>query len=895
MTRRRRYLILLLIPLVLLGASAALVLSLPAERIASLAASRAGAALGREVHFGGAGIHLFPRPAVELRDVRVAGVPGDTVALLRIEALGLRPSILPLLRRQVVVDAVVLDRPIVRVVVDRAGRSNLPSFGGRGSETAGSGGAAAFVVRKLEVRDGSIEYRDAGKGTLVRLDGLDQRLSFSGQLNDGELSSIRTDGSLDIASLSASLPGALAVPVRGIRLHLEHEGTLDRRADVLQVERLKLGVQDVELEGTGRVDHVADSTARSVDFRLETGTFDIARLLASLPASLRDRAKAAGHALDAGGDARLAARIHGPAGSGHKPEVAGVLTLSDASLALRPGGPLVSGVKGDVAFSLDSLSSPRLSGDVLGRPMALAFRVSDFAAPQGRAAFRGTLDLARLDGLGLLPDSVDATGTVALDMRAAGSVLQPATAAVEGSATLAKVAVRTPSLSQPVRVASGRLVLAGRDLRGEALRAALGKSDVTTDFSFRDWLAFALHDSTRLPALDFDARSRRLDLDELRPDPSPYRYSQLFWARMRGTQVDGMTAEQAADSAGLGLPDLPHLALNGRLRAGTLRNGGTDFQDVDLSLVGRGGQIEMRAGSFRMMGGGVQLAGELGAAAAPGAARPLQLTFQVKDVGIEPFLQQFTAFHDRLSGGMLFAGNARLAVDQHLLPERETVAGDGQMTLADGRLIAWPVLQALAERLGVPALDTLAFQQWNGSLRFAGPRLLLRDSKLTAGDAEIQLAGWFDVNGTLDIGGTILAPAEWTSRLPGQAARLAAAGARPDGRIPVGVAITGTAAKPGLQLDFSEAAGQAARAARERAEQEAKAEAQKALQRAAEKAVGPLPAVTDSASAVVDTAKQKLQRAVGDKLRSFLAPKKAQPDSTRPDTVRPDTTGSARP
>ncbi len=890
MSRRRRYLILFLIPVALLGICAAVVLSLPAERVAALAASRAGEALGREVQFGGVGVHLLPRPAVELRDVRVAGAPGDSTPLLQMDRVALRPRILPLLRRQVLVDAVILDRPVLRVAVDSSGVSNLPELSGGDTSPTGSGRAAAFAVRRLDIHDGSMEYTDARKGT-VRLDGVQQRLSVSGELRGGQLGSVETDGELDVAALSASLPGVLAVPIEGVRVRLEHLGTLDRRADVLQIERLKLRVQDIELEGSGRIDHMADSLARTVDFRLETGRFDIGRLLASLPATLRERAEEAGHALDAGGEARISARVQGAAGSGRRPDIAGMLTLSGASLALRPGGEVVSGLRGDIAFSLDSLSSERLTGSLTGRPMALAFRVSDPAAPQGRMAFRGALDLARLDALGLLPDSVDAKGTVALDVRAAGSVMHPSGAAVDGQATPSDVVVRTPSSGQPARLASGRLVLAGRDLRGEALRATLGSSDVTADFRLRDWLAFALHDSTKLPALDFDARSKRLDLDALRPDPSPYRYSQLFWARMRGTKVNGMTAEQAADSAGLGLPDLPRIALNGRLRAATLRNGGTDFQDVDLSVGGRAGQLEVRAGSFRMLGGGVQLAGELGSPATPGAAHPLRLKFQVRDVGIEPFLQRFTAFRDNLTGGMLLVGDARLAVDDHLLPERESVAGDGQITLSDGRLVGWPVLRALAQRLGAQGLDTLAFKQWDGSLRFAGPRLLLRDSRLRAGDADIELAGWFDVNGSLDIGGTIMAPGEWAARLPGNAGRLAAAGARPDGRIPIGVAITGTAAKPGLKLDFSEAAGQAARAARQRAEEEARAQAQKAVQRAAEKVVGPLPPVADSASAIVDTARQKLQRAVGDKLRSLLPTKKSPADSTRPDSARPDTTG----
>src|SRR5512139_1715475 len=106
MNRQRRLLLLLLVPVLLVGAGlVAFRIFFPAERIAAIAAEQAEAALGREVGIERVTLRFFPAPAVALERVSVAGKTPDSPPLATVRRIDLRPKIFPLFRKQIVVDA----------------------------------------------------------------------------------------------------------------------------------------------------------------------------------------------------------------------------------------------------------------------------------------------------------------------------------------------------------------------------------------------------------------------------------------------------------------------------------------------------------------------------------------------------------------------------------------------------------------------------------------------------------------------------------------------------------------------------------------------------------------------------------------------------------------------
>jgi hypothetical protein len=315
---------------------------------------------------------------------------------------------------------------------------------------------------------------------------------------------------------------------------------------------------------------------------------------------------------------------------------------------------------------------------------------------------------------------------------------------------------------------------------------------------------------------------------------------------------------------------VPHITLDGRIRAATFVRGAVPFNDVDLTVAARAGELEVRAGSFRMMGGGVALTGRLGIAAAGAtgsAAQPLAVDYSVSDVAAGPFLERFTGFRDNITGTLLLAGSMTMYLDRHLLPVRESVSGAGTIAVLNGEIVNWPLLRKLGERIGAARFDTLSFSDWTGRYTFVGPRIVLEESALESGDLAVRSAGTFDVNGALDLGATLLMPQEWATRVPGApAAFLASAAAGGDGRVPVGARFTGNARDPAVSLDMSEAGARVASAAREAAEQRARDAAATAAAQILEK----LP--RDSVTAAADSARRKVESAIGDRLKRIIKP-----------------------
>ncbi|HEX6135589.1 MAG TPA: AsmA family protein [Longimicrobiales bacterium] len=846
----------------------ATVLLLPAERVGAFAAERASSALARDVNVERVGVRLFP-PAIALESVTIGGpTPGDSV-LASADRVELRPRLLPLLRRRVVIDEIALERPLLRIEIAADSTSNLPAL--TSDEPAAPGGDAELSIRRLQVSGGTLVYRDAITGTSAHISGIDQTLKLSGSIAGGALADIAATGDLRVGDIDVDAPAAIAWPIRDLRLRLEHDIDVDRAADRVDVKRLTLTIEELALDVTGTVTAATDSLNRSVDLRARTGSTDVARLVASLPKTLLENG---GEVLTgAAGHVQLDVIVRGRSGAGAVPGFAGTLQLEDAALARGRYGTIADQLAGRIAFSRDSVASTGITGRVLGEPLRASFRVHDLAAPRGTVRIQAALALAQAQKIGLLPDSVQGMGRIALDLGMDGSLVEPAEALVSGTVDLAGVQLEVAALQKPVIVRQGRIVLDGRDASARDLGASIGASDVTLDLDAAEWLPYALGDTLRPPTVAFTARSELFDADEiLGARPETYTYGQLFVARLADRPIDGRPVEEVAAEIGFGMPEVPPIDMDGRVLAKRFVRGGLPLQDVDITVAAKSGQLDVRAASFRMMGGGVHMTGRLGLSgsqsAGAGAAQPLALDYTISDVAAAAFLQRFTGFRDQITGDLLIAGTMSMLLDHQLLPLRESVNGAGTLAILEGEIVNWPLLRRLGERIGVAQFDTLEFRDWSGRYRITGPVVVLEESTLASGELGMRAAGSFDVNGTLDLGATLFMPQEWAARVPGAPAGfVASAAAGEDGRVPIGARFGGTARDPSVALDLSEAGARIASAARDAARQQAS----EAAARAAEQLTGQLPP-RDSLSAAADSMKKKVESEVVNRLKRIIKP-----------------------
>ena len=137
----------------------------------------AGQALGRELRAERLGLSFRGGLGVALEGVTISDDPAFDAAepFLTARRLGMRLRLVPLLRRRLVVDRVVVDEPVVRLVRDRAGRLNVSTLGRRERESKAVSdpsrqhGRPAFQLAALRLRHGTLRYTDRATGRGVEL------------------------------------------------------------------------------------------------------------------------------------------------------------------------------------------------------------------------------------------------------------------------------------------------------------------------------------------------------------------------------------------------------------------------------------------------------------------------------------------------------------------------------------------------------------------------------------------------------------------------------------------------------------------------------------------------------------------------------------------------------
>ncbi|HEY0811245.1 MAG TPA: AsmA-like C-terminal region-containing protein, partial [Longimicrobiales bacterium] len=315
-----------------------------------------------------------------------------------------------------------------------------------------------------------------------------------------------------------------------------------------------------------------------------------------------------------------------------------------------------------------------------------------------------------------------------------------------------------------------------------------------------------------------------------------------------------------------GMPEVPPIQMDGKIRAAQFVRGGVRFDDVDVTIAARNGEMDVRGASFKLMGGDVQITGRLGLASS--AAQALVLDYKANDLKAQQFIQRFTNFRDQISGTMLLGGSVQMSLDKQLLPVRESMNGAGTVAVLNGEIINWPLLKALGQKLGASSFDTIAFKDWNGRYRIAGSRLIIEESEMDARELSVRAAGSVDLDGTLDLGATLLLPQEHAARIPGApTAVLVKSASDSAGRVPVGAKIKGTARQPSIALDMSEAGKRSVQTARNAAEQEAKKAAASVADKIAQRV---LP--KDSTTAT-DSTKAKMENVIGGGIKKLFKPK----------------------
>jgi AsmA protein len=214
---------------------------------------------------GKIGLTFFPRIGAEVEKVALSE-PKSTKTFARIEEARVALALLPLLRKQVIVDQVTLSGLTVDLARYKDGRTNFDDLLGEKKPEKPAPKAEAPAGPPLAIDIGGISLRDANIGWRDETDGTDVRLS-NVNLKTGRIAS-GVPGKLELAAKIEGRQPQVALQVNldtGYRLNFETQG---------------LALSSLDLKATGDAPGLAGLDARlkgdTADYDPQAGRIDLA-------------------------------------------------------------------------------------------------------------------------------------------------------------------------------------------------------------------------------------------------------------------------------------------------------------------------------------------------------------------------------------------------------------------------------------------------------------------------------------------------------------------------------------------------------------------------------------------------------------------------------------------
>jgi hypothetical protein len=193
-------------------------------------------------------------------------------------------------------------------------------------------------------------------------------------------------------------------------------------------------------------------------------------------------------------------------------------------------------------------------------------------------------------------------------------------------------------------------------------------------------------------------------------------------------------------------------------------------------------------------------------------------------VDAHAMLSKFSSFGERLFGHMTMNTSVKGALDDTLGLIPNTMNGQGRVQMQDGRLTGVTVNKTIAGLLKLPDLENITYKDWANAFTIANGRIVIKDLKISALDADYIVNGSQGFDGSLDYSMSLLLPEKTSSRITiagfaGQAVNLFKDAS---GRVKLDFTVGGTSDNPKVALDTKEAQKRAEDSLRKQAEEQIK-------------------------------------------------------------------------
>ncbi|MCS6806123.1 MAG: AsmA family protein [Blastocatellia bacterium] len=343
-------------------------------------------------------------------------------------------------------------------------------------------------------------------------------------------------------------------------------------------------------------------------------------------------------------------------------------------------------------------------------------------------ALEGLMESAQALGLSM-PQAISATGQARIELQINGS---PAALTLHGHSTIQRFQLRSPQWPQPIQVSELNLVFDPDAITVSPFRATLGERTVV------DVTSLSVHNYRRQPQARLQVAVENARVEDLLKTAAALGYG----ASLSGAGLLTFTAMVETPLADGRVR--PTLAGQGQITGGRITHDNLTVTDLAARIKFQGQTVDLTPLTCRLYGGRYS-----GRVTLTGTEPDITAIGNFNGVDVNQFLSAMSSLKDTLYGQADGTLNMHWR-GRHADVLLATLSGHGRLTVTDGRLTAFNLMQqiiTLGELVGLSADGKeTRFRQFTTNYRLGGGRLLTEELKwdlnqvTVTGRGSLQLA-----------------------------------------------------------------------------------------------------------------------------------------------------------
>ncbi len=757
----------------------------PKEKVKALALDKLSASLNREITIDGVAVSFSGGIGLKLENLKIANAPGfKEKHMLTADNLDVKVRLWPLLKKQIMIDRLVLNRPVIIAVKLKDGRVNYDFAGAEEQvppeikeklpeDTRAAG--AMITFDNLTINDGHIIYRDDSSSVVLNLEGLD----LSSSLTSSKSLIYKSAGDLKIKNCTVRFVD-MALPV--FALALDYEATADLNNSQAVIKMPEVLINKIKLNVNLGIPNL--KTMSFINAQIKTAMVSFTDLLAFVPENKKTRFSG----FDFGGFVSIDAALKYNGNAEKSFDYEGTATIKDLTLARKTEPGLLSIAEGAAAFETDKIGLEIKKGSFENNPITGLITVENLDNPSIKANLKGTVDLSSLMKFISTEPKPKLSGNVTFELNIVGPIERKDQLAISGSIKVDGASYAAEALPEPIENFSADLVITPRKIDIKALRAQFPSSDISLTGTLADpfpYLIPGFEGTANKPYLIFTAKSNRFDVDKLFPEAAPG-----VGAGLSQVPIDSLPPLPIPDIDGKGIGQIDTLI----------------YTKVEFTAITSDMSIKERILYADNVKGNVYTGKVTGQAAVDlsNLNNPVYTgQFDARQIEANDFLSRFTGFGGHLFGKLDMKGDFTASgLEPMQFLNSLTMKGDA--FFKEARLVGFDLFDKLADQVKLKKLGEEKLRDFASAFHVVDGRVHFDATKFISNFGDWDIAGSVGFDGSLDYKGTLLLSNDMTAQATTQFGAVAGLlKDRQTGRIKLPLTLGGTYSSPRVGLNLS--------------------------------------------------------------------------------------------